>query len=224
MQTTLAFQKPPRRTQDMEMAKLDSPRRYRASSATPEPFIRIRKFNPTRLIPPDTWDLSVPFPQHLDQNEGVSTRPSDSEEILVTGLSAMLHTTKETFDLSIADLARLAGVSRPTVYSYLKGEDIVPQAETRARISALYHYAKKAGKTAEQCDRQMRHLMKRAVFEGNSLFDLMLQGKDIDGPLKTLLQIYRDEAQIGRELAERFKGRPVINPEDDISMPAVAES
>lgn len=277
MQAAFALKTP---VLDMEPVKPDGLRRYRASSANPKQYICTSGFSSTGLIPPNTWDVSVPLPPFLDQNEeadvpaerggqgpyvsnmfltwllstailalpvsalkgsgmqGADTsayspslrgysvvriQPSESEEILASGASAMLHEAKAIFHLPIADLARLLGVSRPTVYGYLQDKDIIPLEDTRARIIALHEYANKARAVSARCGGQMRHLLKRPLFEGLSLFDLMLQGKDIDAPLQALLRIHQNEEQMSRKLAARFKGRPVIATEDDVSIPSAVE-
>lgn len=141
----------------------------------------------------------------------------------ISEVGAILQEAREVFGLSIADLARLVGVSRPTVYSYLQCRDVIPHEETREKIQALCAYAAKTREATSGRGVAMRHLVKRRIFKGKSLFDIMQQNENIDIPLQTLLQLHQAEKRMGRELVARLKGKPILNTEDDVSMPSSRE-
>jgi predicted transcriptional regulator len=129
----------------------------------------------------------------------------------------MLQQVKNTFKFSITDLSRLANISRPTIYNYLKDKDTVPMDGTRGRVEILHKYALQFQKVfPDYTDRH--HLIKRPIFDGQSLFEFMQRGDEISSQLEILRELYIKEKTNGRETVAIVAAKPMITLEDEVSV------
>jgi transcriptional regulator with XRE-family HTH domain len=132
--------------------------------------------------------------------------------------SDILEQVKKKFSFSITDLARLINLSRPTIYSYLKDKNTVPNNEIQNKIELLYKYALQVQEIIPDCITDMRHFIKRPLFGGQSLFELIQKGDEIKSHLEILQKLYVKEKASGREMAAGVAAKPMITLEDEVSV------
>lgn len=88
-----------------------------------------------------------------------------------TSFSDLLVELRASFGLSVSDLARILLVERPTIYSWLRGEN-EPRQVNRDRVSDIWSICEPWRNRGLH---GQRNLLKRTMFEGKCLFDLMTE-------------------------------------------------
>lgn len=116
---------------------------------------------------------------------------------------------RDVFAASMSDLAAVLGVSRPTAYAWLEGNEPKPEAITRIqRLSNIADRVK--GMNIERMDK----LIHRKILNGESLFDLLKTDKDPAILIQSLKEISEKEARTRQESKSSGKHRRSL---DEIS-------
>lgn len=103
---------------------------------------------------------------------------------------------------AMSDLAKSLNVSRQTIYNWMKGEQ--PNPEHTARLKDL---AFAADMFTEARILVNGTLLKRKVFQGKTLFEIVGAGGSARDTAQLLLQIVRHETNQRERLAARLAGR-----------------
>jgi predicted transcriptional regulator len=101
---------------------------------------------------------------------------------------------RDVFSVSVSDLAVILGVTRPTAYALLEGNE--PKQESIKRIRQLSSIAD--GVKAMNIER-MDKLIHRKILNGESLFDLLKTDKDPAILIQSLKEISEKEARTRQE-------------------------
>lgn len=129
------------------------------------------------------YDKSYSFPE-VDVEEITIVNTADEELVSI----------KKYLGLTTTDIAKLIGVTRPTVYSWLKGKD--PKPEHIAKINLLKEQADKVSSIELT---GMNKLVRRPLKAGGSLIDLISRGEDIDAALEELKVLSQRESENRRK-------------------------
>jgi DNA-binding transcriptional regulator YiaG len=101
---------------------------------------------------------------------------------------------RDVFAVNMSDLASILGVTRPTVYAWLSGQE--PKGEAVILIQRLSHAADKFNQAnITRLDR----LVHRPILNGRSLLDILKSNEDPAAALADLKVIADKEAQTRRE-------------------------
>ena len=101
----------------------------------------------------------------------------------------LVHKIRDAFSLNISDFANIFGVSRPTVYAWLDGQE--PKPESLKHIQQL---SKTADSVIGLNINKMDKLIHRPIFNGKSFLQKMTQNEDITDDLITLKHLSDKEA------------------------------
>jgi DNA-binding transcriptional regulator YiaG len=101
---------------------------------------------------------------------------------------------RDVFSISMSDLASVLGVTRPTVYAWMEGQE--PKGETVIRIQQLSHTADKFYLANII---RLDKLVHRPILNGRSLIDVLKTDEDPLEALATIKAIAEKEAQTRRE-------------------------
>lgn len=124
--------------------------------------------------------LNKPTYNARSTNENIDTR---SPAVHVANI-------RDIFAVSMSDLAAILGITRPTAYAWLKGDE--PKPEAVPKIQRLSNIADRV--KAMNIDR-MDKLIHRPILNGESLFDLLKTDKDPSNLLQSLKEISEREAK-----------------------------
>ncbi|MDD5037617.1 MAG: helix-turn-helix transcriptional regulator [Methylococcaceae bacterium] len=120
----------------------------------------------------------------------IQNQANSHDDVEARTIAEQLRDIRKSFGLNASDLAALLGISRPTLYTWLDGQE--PKPEAAVRILGL---AKKADAFASLGLRRPDNLVKRPLFEnGASLFGLLQQGKEIRSRCDVLRTLDEKEA------------------------------
>ncbi|MUL39554.1 hypothetical protein BWI75_25695 [Gloeocapsopsis sp. AAB1 = 1H9] len=101
---------------------------------------------------------------------------------------------RDVFAISMSDLASILGVTRPTVYAWLAGQE--PKGEAVIRIQQL---SRAADKFNQANIIRLDKLVHRPILNGRSLLDILKTDEDPLEALATIKAIADKEAQTRRE-------------------------
>jgi len=122
---------------------------------------------------------------------------------------------RDVFAMNMSDLASVLGITRPTVYAWLTGQE--PKREAVIRIQKL-------SRAADQFNRaniiRLDKLVHRPILNGRSLLDILKTDEDPIADLATLKAIADKEAQIRRE--PKGSGKNLRSLDDVLSESSVA--
>jgi DNA-binding transcriptional regulator YiaG len=122
---------------------------------------------------------------------------------------------RDVFAINMSDLASVLGVTRPTVYAWLAGQE--PKGEAVIRIQKL-------SRTADQFNRaniiRLDKLVHRPILNGRSLLDTLKTDEDPVANLATFKAIADKEAQTRRE--PKGSGKNLRSLDDVLSESSVA--
>jgi transcriptional regulator with XRE-family HTH domain len=128
----------------------------------------------------------------------------DTLEAVLPGPSEQLRLIRDTLSLSMSDLAAVMGVSRPTIYAWLEGDE--PNLDNQKALTRLWKVAKELGeRQIERCDK----LIKRPIFEGQTLLDKLKANQEVSDCLDVIQAISEREAQERR--TPKGSGKTVDN-------------
>jgi hypothetical protein len=127
-------------------------------------------------------------------NRPISIEPSTNKNIDTRSPAEHTANIRDVFAVNMSDLAVLLGVTRPTAYAWLEGNEPKPEAITRIqRLSRIADRVKRMN--IERMDK----LIHRKILNGESLFDLLKTDKDPFILLQSLKEISEKEARTRRE-------------------------
>jgi DNA-binding transcriptional regulator YiaG len=133
------------------------------------------------------WGWNVVLPENRHASLSVMTSIAPEEELDVTSLSPseQIKFIRETLRLNMSQIARLLGITRPTAYAWLDGRES-DRGETAGKIMRLAVEVKKIkGMNIPRIDL----LVKRFIFNGKSLLDLLKECKNIENEIDALKKI-----------------------------------
>jgi transcriptional regulator with XRE-family HTH domain len=116
---------------------------------------------------------------------------------------------RDVFGISMSGLATVLGVTRPTVYAWLKGDE--PKPEAVVRIQKLSHTADKFHQANIP---RLDKLVHRPIINGRSLVDIFRADEDASGAVALLKEIAEKEAQA--RLKPKGFGKPLRSLDDVI--------
>lgn len=117
-------------------------------------------------------------------------------------IQVQIETIRRSLRLSVAQLAKLFGVTRPTIYSWQKGGAI---SEDNAR--RIREVAAAIEPNLAFLEVQTGRLGSRAIYGSKSLVDLIAHGNAPEEATESLLRILRDEDSQRDRLARRLEMR-----------------
>lgn len=135
----------------------------------------------------------------VHKNQWVYDASITSEQDVVLSVesnSEKLESIRNKLGLNMTDLSSILGVSRPTIYAWLQGQD--PRPEYINRISELRDVAEKVSGYDLQ---NIKKLVRRPLQDGDTLIGLLKSFKPIDSALNELQYISE------RERYQRNKSR-----------------
>jgi transcriptional regulator with XRE-family HTH domain len=101
---------------------------------------------------------------------------------------------RDALEISMSDLASVLGVTRPTAYAWIEGQE--PKTESVRKIEQL-------SRIADEINRaniiRLDKLVHRQLSDGRSLIDLLRTGEDLTDCLTTLKLISKKEAKTRQE-------------------------
>jgi transcriptional regulator with XRE-family HTH domain len=115
-------------------------------------------------------------------NSIILIRGNHTKRHQVLSISQHLAQIRETFGLSMTELAQVLRISRPTAYAWLNGTDPKDE-EGKALISRLSNYAeslRSAGIT------KVEILARQPISAGKSLIDLLKSGNDVSAAIASI--------------------------------------
>jgi DNA-binding transcriptional regulator YiaG len=111
--------------------------------------------------------------------------------------------------INMSELASILGITRPTAYAWLEGQEPKPEAVT---------HIQRLSQTADEINRaniiQLDQLIRRPVLNGRSLLDIIKANEDPSKILCTLKSISEKEARTRRESTGSGKN---LRSLDDVS-------
>ena len=118
--------------------------------------------------------------------------------------SEQLKSIREKLKLNVSDLASVLGVSRPTIYAWLDGDE--PSPENYTQLARLKDISDEVDRLAIP---RFEKLLKRPVFHGVSFFDLL---KTLEDPVEhlSLLKELAEKEHAARA-APKGSGRSIDN-------------
>lgn len=125
---------------------------------------------------------------------------------------------RDVFSINMSDLAYLLGVTRPTVYAWLAGQE--PKGEAVTRIQQLSRIADKFNQSNII---RLDKLVLRPILNGRSLLDVLKTDENPVEALATIKSIAEKEAQKRRELKGASKSLRSLNDVLDESSVAIYE-
>jgi transcriptional regulator with XRE-family HTH domain len=116
---------------------------------------------------------------------------------------------RDVFGVSMSDLAVILGVTRPTAYAWLEGNE--PKQESITRIRQLSSIA---DRVKVMNIKRMDKLIHRKILNGESLFELLKTDRDPAILIQSLKEISEKEARTRQESKSSGKHRRSL---DEIS-------
>lgn len=135
-----------------------------------------------------------------------------------TTLQQRLQTLKNALGLTITDMAELFGVARPSIYSWLKGQE--PRPDNMERLAEFESCAERIDALRLQ---RADKLIKRPLKSGGSLFLLVKEGRPVDEALAELADIARIEHDQRSTQKGRHKLWSAREAADHVSLEGVQE-
>ncbi len=120
----------------------------------------------------------------------IHVEPSKAKQVDMRSPAEHVANIRDVFAVNMSDLASVLGVTRPTVYAWLAGQE--PKGEAVIRIQQL-------SRVADQFNQaniiRLDKLVHRPILNGRSLLDLLKTDEDPIAALSTLKAIADREAQ-----------------------------
>ncbi|WP_414541475.1 hypothetical protein [Nostoc sp. CCY0012] len=124
----------------------------------------------------------------------IHIEPSRAKQVDVRSPAEHVANIRDVFAINMSDLASVLGVTRPTVYAWLAGQE--PKGEAVIRIQQLSCAADKFNQANII---RLDKLVHRPIFNGRSLLDILKTDEDPIAALATLKVMADKEAQTRRE-------------------------
>ena len=124
----------------------------------------------------------------------IQVEPLAPKKIDVRSPAEHVANIRDGFAISMSDLATILGITRPTAYAWLKGDEPKPEAIERIqRLSSI------ADRVKQMNISRLDKLVHRPLSDGRSLFDVLQTDADPTEVLASLQTINYKEAQTRRE-------------------------
>ncbi|WP_199306314.1 hypothetical protein [Coleofasciculus sp. FACHB-T130] len=124
----------------------------------------------------------------------IHVEPCRAKQIDTRSPAEHVANIRDVFAISMSDLASVLGVTRPTVYAWLAGQE--PKGEAVIRIQQL---SRAADKFHQANIIRLDKLVNRPILNGRSLLDILRTDEDPVEALATIKAIADKEAQTRRE-------------------------
>lgn len=148
-------------------------------------------------------------------NPRIHIEPAKANQVDTRSPAENVANIRDVFAINMSDLASVLGVTRPTVYAWLAGQE--PKGEAVIRIQKL-------SRVADQFNRaniiRLDKLVHRPILNGRSLLDILKTDEDPVADLATLKAIADKEAQTRRE--PKGSGKNLRSLHDVLSESSVA--
>lgn len=150
------------------------------------------------------------------QDASIDVTTATSEEAVELRTPAeRLEWIRQALGLTVTDLARLLGASRPTVYAWLNGQE--PRPDVQARLARLEQQAE--GVAACELPR-LNKLIRRPLRCGGSLLERLQQGDPLEPALVELRALsQRERASRSRRKGQVGTTRTMREGLDDVATP-----
>lgn len=126
-----------------------------------------------------------------------------------------LKRIREVLDPAVSDLAKCFNISRQAIYNWLNGEQ-----PTSEHAEKLQDFAFAADMFAESGITISGTLLKRKVYDGKNMFEVIRDGGSAKEAAQLLLQIVRRETSQRELLSARFAGRTISQSSADSELMA----
>jgi transcriptional regulator with XRE-family HTH domain len=113
-----------------------------------------------------------------------------TKEVELRPPADLVANIRDVFGLSMSDLAALLGVTRPTAYAWLEGQEPKPEA-----VIWIQRLSKTADETKRMNISRLDKLVHRPLVEGRSLFDVLKADEDPTQIIASVREIAEKEAQ-----------------------------
>lgn len=145
----------------------------------------------------------------------IHIEPTKANQLDTRSPAENVANIRDVFVINMSDLASVLGVTRPTVYAWLAGQE--PKGEAVIRIQKL-------SRVADQFNRaniiRLDKLVHRPILNGRSLLDILKTDEDPVADLATLKAIADKEAQTRRE--PKGSGKNLKSLDDVLSESSIA--
>jgi DNA-binding transcriptional regulator YiaG len=131
---------------------------------------------------------------HVEHSDAKNTEYSGAKNVDTRSPADLVATIRDGFAISMSDLAAVLGVSRPTAYAWLEGQE--PKPEAMMRIQGL---SRAADEFSRANITRLDKLVHRPILDGRSLLDLLKADEDPLLALSKLREIGEKEALTRRE-------------------------
>lgn len=148
-------------------------------------------------------------------NPRIHIEPTKGNQVDTRSPAENVANIRDVFAINMSDLASVLGVTRPTVYAWLAGQE--PKGEAVIRIQKL-------SRVADQFNRaniiRLDKLVHRPILNGRSLLDILKTDEDPVADLATLKAVADKEAQTRRQ--PKGSGKNLRSLHDVLSESSVA--
>lgn len=131
---------------------------------------------------------------HVEHSDANNAEYSSAKNVDTRSPADLVATIRDGFAISMSELAAVLGVSRPTAYAWLEGQE--PKPEAMIRIQRLSPAADEFNRANIS---RLDKLVHRPILDGRSLLDLLKADEDPLLALAKLKEIGKKEALTRRE-------------------------
>jgi DNA-binding transcriptional regulator YiaG len=124
----------------------------------------------------------------------IQVEPFVAKKIDARSPAELVANIREIFAINMSDLAAILGVTRPTVYAWLEGQEPKPEA-----VIHIQRLSRAADEVKQANIPRIEKLMHRPILDGLSLVDLLKADEDPLEAIAMLKAIAEKEAQTRRE-------------------------
>lgn len=140
--------------------------------------------------------------KHFGTGAPTASTPDPKIFELERGLAVELKLIRESLRLSVAEAAKLFGVTRPTIYSWQNGNPISPENAERLR-----EIARALEPHLQAIESQVGRVAHRAIEGRSTLLQRLAQGADAQEAIGRLTDTLGREAAQRERLSRRLQGR-----------------
>jgi transcriptional regulator with XRE-family HTH domain len=119
---------------------------------------------------------------------------------------------RSAFGLNMSELARVLGVSRPALYSWIQG--VEPRPDAIARIWALDEHAKTIASLKIP---RVSSLLRRPILDGKNLLDLLTANQFVAEGIANIQQVIETDRPERSRIRAKRTGRPRLHRVEDVS-------
>jgi len=127
-------------------------------------------------------------------NPRIHVEPSSAKQVEMRSPADFVKNIRDVLGINMSDLASLLGVTRPTAYSWLQGQEPKPEA-----VIHIQRLSRMADEIKEANVIRLDKLVHRPILKGLSLLDIVKTDGDIVKALATLKAVANKEERTRRE-------------------------